>query len=231
MNANEAGHGITSRESKTRRRFEALRALWEDFRIKIRTVRFWIEILAVAAAIFYALITYRMWQDTHRNFEIDERAWIKVASNIPAQQVIKEGTPIEGNVILENTGKSFAKQLYVDFCIVVVKNNQAPDFVYTIPHAQNRIQILQPNDATTFLVRASETPTSEPEVLTKSQVDDLLNGRAYLAIYGEGQYKDIFGELHWFRNCGWQTYYSQGNYTAFKCTTYNDTGDGPLPPQ
>lgn len=39
----------------------------------------WISGIGVAGAVVYAVITYFQWRDLRHNFEIDERAWIKVA--------------------------------------------------------------------------------------------------------------------------------------------------------
>src|SRR5260370_1141183 len=42
------------------------------------TPRWWriVEGVGVAAVVFYAVVTYFMWRDSHHNFVIDERAWL-----------------------------------------------------------------------------------------------------------------------------------------------------------
>lgn len=206
-----------------------LECLLGSLKKQLRDVKFFIEIGAVSAALVYAVITFCMWRDSHNNFAIDERAWVKVNSKAMEKETIKEGGSIKGTVTISNTGKTTAKQFVSEFVILIVATAQTAPFDYTVPHTIETIPILQPNESEPALVSSNGL---NPPTLTKSQADDLLNGRAYELIYGHGSYFDIFGEKHWFRYCGWQVYYeAMGAYNAGGCSAYNDNGDGELPPQ
>jgi hypothetical protein len=85
-----------------------------------------------------------------------------------------------------------------------------------------------PSDAvSTNVFRGDKTPT---ETLTETQAKDLAEGRAYLVVYGHGQYTDIFGDEHWFHYRGHSVYVQTAKgVNAIKCVEYNDAGDGSLP--
>jgi hypothetical protein len=91
------------------------------------------------------------------------------------------------------------------------------------------IGMLTPNSVTGLQCFSDQSP--EAGVFSQRQSEDLQNGRAYVAVYGQGKYDDIFGKNHWIRFCAWHGYYAgTGNYSARTCTDYKDSGDG-VPPK
>jgi len=201
------------------------RTVWDDLKDKTRTVKFWIELVAVAGGIFYAVVTYCMWRDSHKNFVIEERAWLSIDSMFPAP---KENIPIESEVHITNTGKTPAKKIVSEFVVSIFKNTDAVKFEYSNQYRTGQVVgIMQPNG---FVNTDVVKPVDQfhPVLLTKTDVDDLQNGRAYWAVYGRGQYDDIFGETHWFHFCNWISNYKGGTYNTIGCTQYSDTGDGKI---
>lgn len=179
------------------------------------------EWLGVAAVIFYAVITFLMWRDAHRNFRIDEQAWIKVSADTLKRELIKEGVPLSADVTLTNTGKTFARNIHYQEDVVILPSAESVPFDYATGELFS-VGILQPNQAEPYQdMRANEA-------LTKGQADDLLNGHAYIAVYVRGQYDDIFGKTHWFGYCRWQAYYAPAAYATRGCTLYANAGDGPI---
>jgi hypothetical protein len=69
------------------------------------------EAIGIVSAIAYAGITGFMWRDSHKNFVIDERAWLSIENTFPVQPQVKEGLKIESIVIVKNTGKTPAKKI------------------------------------------------------------------------------------------------------------------------
>jgi hypothetical protein len=190
-----------------------------------------LEGLALVSAIAYAVLTYFMWQDSHRNFITDEQASVNIASQAMDPNTIKVGMPIEGTAIFVNDGKTTAKRILSDFRIAIQRTSEQINFEYSTPHTISRIPLMAPHNAQTIPILSEATVDSqEAQSLTKDQVDDLLSGRSYVIIYGQGTYADIFGRTHWFRYCAWRPYYSPSSYNAEACTIYNDVGDGKLPP-
>jgi hypothetical protein len=190
--------------------------------------RWWLilEGLALAAGVAYAVLTYLMWQDSHHNFTIDERAWMNVGINLP--NTINEGTPLVAKMTVFNTGKTVSRKILLE-CVVSRQRNTDPvPFDYVRPHSSHDVGMLTPS-ALTNLQCSSKEP-DQVESLSKQQSDDLMSGRAYLAVYGRGSYIDIFGGAHWVQFCVWKGYFSgNGVYNAKSCTDYNDTGDGEAP--
>lgn len=186
-----------------------------------------LEGLALLSAIGYAIVTGFMWHDSHRNFMVDERAWIRIDALFPAS--VKEGDKVEVSVRILNFGKSPAKRVISENIISMLRITDEVKFNYPSPYITDRNAIMYPGDFFTGTAR-QRVSEFQPALFTKAEVDELINGRAYLAVYARGTYLDIFGETHWFHYCAWQSYYSGGTVNTFTCTAYNDAGDG-KPPQ
>jgi hypothetical protein len=186
----------------------------------------YLEAAGVLAVIAYAVITYFMWRDSHKNFVVDQRAWLSTGVVIP--NPIKEGLRVEATVLVKNTGKTTAKQIRSEWNIVILRDADSVKFDYVGSNA-TIVGVLPPNEIIPTSVYQFTEPYM-PRLLTKEQTDDLNNGRTYFVVYGRGIYYDVFGEVHWFHVCNWRSFYSgAGVYMAENCTAYNDSGDGNLP--
>lgn len=153
-----------------------------------------LEGLALGAAIVYAVLTYLMWSDSHKNFIIQERAWIKINSGAIDPKYIREGADVQTQVVLVNIGKTTAKRVVSDFSVVIEPSAAPVNFDYSGNHSKEDVPVLEPNDFQAFPVQSSSELT--PPKMTKDQAQDLLSGRSYFAVYGQGQYVDVFGKQH-----------------------------------
>jgi hypothetical protein len=188
----------------------------------------WLEAIVALSVIAYAIITGFMWRDSHKNFVIDEQAWLSVESIPPGE--IKEGTPIQAAVFIRDTGKTPAKKIASDWGIWIVRNTESVSFDYSQNHTMSFTGVLNTNAVSVVQVLKSGDPLAPP--VTKEQAESLLAGRMYLVVYGRVRYADIFGETHRVRFCNWKGYYvgaAGGTYAAAGCTAYNDTGNGEPP--
>lgn len=206
-------------------------AVWKNIKVRIRKIDFWIETVAVIGGLFYAVITWRMWRDSHNNFQADERAWLNVTTRVMDVGTIKVDIPINGRAILSVTGKTPAKQIFSEFQIELLENSEAPSLSYDKSSIRHLIGYLPPapiSDAISINVfRGDKVPT---ETLSEKQAKALLEGRAYLSIFGHGQYRDSFGNEHWFHFCGYNAYVqTPKGQNALSCVEYTDSGNGRLP--
>ena len=90
-------------------------------------------------------------------------------------------------------------------------NNDSVAFDYTGNISANFAGLITPNSYAQSSVDETDSE-GRPRLLTQVEADDLLNGRRYMAVYGMGQYYDIFGNPHWFHFCQWKGYLTGGNF-------------------
>jgi hypothetical protein len=159
-------------------------------------------------------LTRQMSQVTRQMAEIDQRAWVAEKEVSSAGPVA--GQPLKIKVIVENTGKSFAKN---------VKGGSAwrskhlsspdPDFdQQLVAVLSNRAPILiPPNGSFVHIVSAMEGTD-----LTKADLETLHSPVHVFLIFGKITYEDIFGCEHWTTLC----YRMYGDGTFEKYGSYND---------
>src|SRR5260370_16346070 len=186
-----------------------------------------LEVIALLSGISYAIVTYCMWRDSNRNFGIDERAWVQHSAFFPNMGA--EKIPLESDIQFQNTGKTAVKIYLSQFIVKILKDTEAVDFNYQNVHETvEQTGIIAPG-AIIKLPVIEMVDAVQQRLLTKTEADELLGGTAYLAIYGQGVYRDIFGNVYWFHFCSHKTYHTGGIYNYRGCTAYNDIGDGELP--
>jgi hypothetical protein len=67
------------------------------------------------------------------------------------------------------------------------------------------------------------TTKAESRILSASEYQELLDGKAYVAFYGRISYFDIFGTFHWVNFCGFGSPSSKSiMVNTKKCVDYND---------
>src|ERR1700677_880069 len=99
---------------------EFLGFIWRDIRENSRTAKFWLELLAVSGGIFYAIITFCMWSDSHKNFIVDEQAFLAFSGVMPANPQV--GEPIFATISGRNIGKTSAKRFLCFFRMDIFRN-------------------------------------------------------------------------------------------------------------
>jgi len=181
-----------------------------------------LEIVAVVAGTFYAVLAYWQWHTMHRSLLVDQRAWISVVflSNFPL-----EGASIPAPIQLTNTGKTPAKDVEGDIVATVLKRGDEPLFDYSVGHPHNRLHAgaIFPNtpiSTAVSLVRYG-LQTAEPIVPTPELRQEIASGQSFIIFYGKITYADIFGVRHWTTFCTGSGSAIQSNDLK-KCVSYND---------
>lgn len=167
----------------------------------------------------------------------DERAWISMSTptNYPPQfPKNRESVDITGvstTVTVTNGGKTAAREVYSQVVMEYVINGSDPEFIYDgRARSTNLAGIMFPNQTAQFPAPFSKgvpnSPTVVGRLLTPGEYDDLGNGNAYLAVYAEVTYLDIFNTKHWLHYCAFFTNPATTpnvTVTARKCVSYNNT--------
>jgi len=183
-----------------------------------------LKISGVVAAIVYTVTTVVQWKDLRRNFEADERAWIKIQygwPDLPSYQPAAIGTM---KVLLANVGKSTTKRIEAHAVMEVVDGSKAPSFKLRQYHSALFSGPIFPTENTEFPVELLDQ-NNQPRPFTQTEFDGLQNGTLYLAVFGYVSYEDQFG-VHWYRFCNWKPYVSsRTDFEAQACVPFNQVGD------
>ena len=83
-----------------------------------------LEGVGIAAGIGYAFVTYLQWKDLRHNFQVSERAWLKLEVIFPRSAT----TDMQVNVIVANIGKSAALGSVIQTMFEIVKSENTPIF-------------------------------------------------------------------------------------------------------
>ncbi len=193
-----------------------------------RTWGTWKRVLEVAAAIsvvVYAALTYLQWHDLRHNFEVDQRAWIKVTYTFSDVPSVAEYTPVHLN--RSNVGKSPAIREEIQYVVEFVRTDKGPSLVLSGPKVGHATALFDfPGDTYSppaFLFDSKGFRRG----ITQAEVESLRRGDTYISVFGLIIYTDQFG-THWSRFCGWRGYAAR-NFEAETCTLWNAAGDGDRP--
>ena len=188
-----------------------------------------LEIVAIPFAIGYAIVTGLQWYDLRHNFQVDERAWIKVETLYPPQPTADFGVIINAS----NVGKSVVTKSLTEVDIQLLKNSASPTMVFPEHHTRAIQAIMFPNTNREITRRGLWNADGSLRQLQQGEVMDLIKGAAYIVTFGQITYTDQFG-AHWTRFCTWQTYVSvpftqSMAFAARPCADWNSVGDGSPP--
>jgi hypothetical protein len=193
-----------------------------------------LEVIAIPFAIGYAVVTYFQWRDLRHNFQVDERAWIKVRPVKELKDI--EGVndtskPIGWPITVSNIGKSVAFDIHADAALEVLDKTTPPSFDFSRPHFTMDLAFIFPQEEVKFDVFVG----GGPQILSKDDHDGLTSGNRYLAAYSQTVYRDQFGE-HWIRSCSWtgafaefESVTSMHTFASKPCVDWNAAGEGPPP--
>jgi hypothetical protein len=188
-------------------------------------------LVAIPFAIAYAIITYFQWHDLRHNFEIDERAWLKVEIGIPESAKIPFAS-----VKTTNIGKSPALQISEFTVVRLQKSDIEPVFApfeKSAPKAGVRfatVPMLFPGTTNEYPVGLTVNADGSSVIFREEDFHDLITGKTYLLVFGEYIYKDQFG-THWTRACNWKAYFNdpRARFNAGVCVAWDNVGDGEPP--
>ena len=186
----------------------------------------------VAAVLLLVTAALAGWQGylIHTQFRKDQRAWLKVSPVSKGAITLTEGRPIPIDIRFLNMGKTPAKQIKAHVFVEVIKNGLSPAFdewlKKPLPHDFMTTGIIFPTEhsdmeAKRTRFQSGSTTIMEDFPLLPSENKDAIEGKSYIAIYGEARYQDVFGIDHWTRFCTWM-YLGTGVYTSYECVARND---------
>lgn len=129
----------------------------------------------------------------------DERAWIAV---VDVQGIPEVGTIFSVNLVAQNSGKTFAKNLTMRAVIEIAKKGKEPDFSLEDSDAARKdssVSLLAPNaDYVMDIELRKQTP---PHEIAQSDLDGIRSGNLTIFVHGRITYDDIFGCGHWTSFC------------------------------
>jgi hypothetical protein len=180
--------------------------------------------------------------NSQRQNVIEQRAWLKF-SNDPDTPFMK-GQPISIPVHITNIGRTPAEHLWWAIYTNIVPMGQEPDLpsshivpedkIYkldrskvrevNIPHQEFERALLYPTDhddvMATRLKRVRENGgyRGRPEPFVSPEWEEFAQGKAYIVVFGEVWYLDVFGVTHWTSFCTSKSL--SGGNTSRKCAEY-----------
>jgi hypothetical protein len=181
-----------------------------------------VEGIGVAAVVFYSFVTWWMWRDSHKNFVVDERAWLTV----PAPTAFPlNGTFIPALTQIVNSGKTPARAVEIDVIATVLNKGEEPtlgDFSVGHPHNHVYTGAVFPGAPIPMTAPVVHYGPAMAENIVPDDAlrQDIANGKRYIIFYGRITYYDVFGIQHWTQFC-------TGSGPALldslkKCISYND---------
>lgn len=165
-------------------------------------------------------------------FRTDERAWMGF-SFMGGNLGLTIGQSFLVPTELLNSGKTPARQIMGDIVVRVIAKGETLDFDYTPGHGNTAYQI----NAGTIFPKGTIKESFEGLVhgrkeasfdTYKTHIRRIIGLRAFIAVYGDITYIDIFGASHWTHYC---RYVTAPALISEQCTKYNDTDhdEAPLP--
>ncbi|WP_128911360.1 hypothetical protein [Granulicella sibirica] len=194
-----------------------------------RTISWWkhrLEFWAIFFAIGYAMITFAQWLDAGDNFQVDERALIKLVATENTTADIDTSRPMSQSISMENVGKTVAKDIRGSIVIERRTISESPSLNYEQPGTGVTFGILYPGKPATFPAFWQKLSGGGTQVttITQSDLDAFKEGKIYFAIFGEIIYRDVFGVEHWSRFWSFLGGANQ-SYPTQNCTNYSNVDD------
>lgn len=177
-------------------------------------------VLAVAA--IYQFIIMNGQLDTMRK---DQRAWLTITNddNKPTMTNTLNAIPAS-TVVLSNTGKTPATNIVGNVYVEIVQNGSAPNFEAHFMHTLHYSGLVLPNSPQGVFSYRRKAHSEEGDPLKQDETSALADGSAWVAVYGEFSYDDVFKGSHWTKFCFWKTF-KPGGYQTASCASYNSTDD------
>lgn len=141
-----------------------------------------------------AKATEQSVQAARDTIEIDQRAWISLVGFSPRFEV---GKPVEATVAFTNTGKTPARNMFLQAVIQIAVRDGVPDYSLIEKEAGDN------PDASRSMVFPGAQSTGKGKAkwgaLTQAHVDQLKSGDQRIFYFGRFEYDDVFGKHHWLR--------------------------------
>jgi hypothetical protein len=139
-------------------------------------------------------------KQVRRTARHDQRAWVAV---VDIQGIPEVGTIFSVNLVAQNSGKTFAKNLTTRAVVeATTEKGGEPDFSLEETAAAKKnssVSLLAPNaDYVMDIELRKQTP---PHEITQSDLDGIRRGDVTIFVHGKMTYDDIFGCVHWTSFC------------------------------
>jgi hypothetical protein len=139
-------------------------------------------------------------KQVRRTAHRDQRAWVAV---VDIQGVPEVGTIFSVNLVAQNSGKTFAKNVAMRGVIeLVTEKGREPDFSLEDSAAARKdssVSLLAPN--ADYLMDIELRKQTSPHEITQSDFDGIRRGDLTIFVHGKMTYDDIFGCTHWTSFC------------------------------
>jgi hypothetical protein len=171
-----------------------------SFKKGIKSVRLWIEVIALGGLIFYSIKTHQMWREVHdqsmATVAIYQRPW--VFAKMPTIKAVV-GKPVTAQIEIWNFGKGtpamVRASIHADIGPNVIDNfrekllDSKPgneQYLY-VPNSRGELKIfLAENEETTsFPIEIS------PHILTQKEYEAISEGAIDVAVYGRLFYTNL----------------------------------------
>jgi hypothetical protein len=182
-----------------------------------------IALLTLFVLVGSGVVAYVAWKGSIESARIDQRAWLSVSVK-PFDLI--DGRQITVPVQIDNTGKTPAIAFDGYFKVTVMPRGHTPPLEYGIRSYHYFGGILSPNgsfSAPFITARDIASPNGPPIVLAPALHDALNRGEAFVIIFAQVTYRDVFHIRHWTRYCGASPVFTRND--APECADYNGTDD------
>jgi hypothetical protein len=129
---------------------------------------------------------------TEKNARLDLRAWVATVSARSPPPSSKEKLVIQ--VLIKNTGKTFARDVTISQCMQLVPNENEPKFEREEGMNVVKGMLLMPNGDYTMTLDVKDQWSEE-------WIDSFKSGKWGICVFGIITYYDIFGIDHWTKFC------------------------------
>lgn len=139
-------------------------------------------------------------KQVRRTAHRDQRAWVAVVDIQGGPEV---GTIFSVNLVAQNSGKTFAKNVAMHAVAeLVTEKGREPDFSLEDSAAARKdssVSLLAPN--ADYLMDIDLRKQTPPHEITQSDVDGIRRGDLTIFVHGKMTYDDTFGCTHWTSFC------------------------------
>jgi hypothetical protein len=128
----------------------------------------------------------------------DQRAWVAV---IDTEGIPELGKTFSVNLTVQNSGKTFAKDLNIRGVVELTEEGKEPDFSledFAPRRNDSSISLMPPN--TEYVMSIGLRKPTPPDEITQSDLDRIRSGKLAIFIHGKMTY-DSFDCSHWTSFC------------------------------
>lgn len=150
-------------------------------------------------------VGFLQWRSIHKQanyMRVNQRAWVGIDRILaPA---IAANLPYRPQVLMKNSGQTYAKHLHVACTCEPFDRNDADEYVFDFVRIEQALQnprrsdaLLPPNNY--FKLRVN--PLRRGELVTEEMFHAFANEQLIMFVYGKACYVDIFEQHHWTKFC------------------------------